>query len=126
MGDQRLGAQGAAVQGVEHGLEVALLGPAHKANVVVMALLLIGRVVAARAVGAAHLEGEFLFVKEIATELQAGHAHQHDAAALATDLGCHMNRLTGSSCGGDQHPIHADTIGVLQTPGHRINTRKRD
>ena len=42
MGDQRLGAQATGGQDVKDGLEVALLSPAHKANRVVAALLLIG------------------------------------------------------------------------------------
>ena len=62
------------------------------------------------------MKGQFLFVKEITAEFQASDAHQHDAATLATGLGGHMHRLTGSGGSGDQHTIHADTCSVLQTP----------
>ena len=48
---------------VQHRLEVALLGPAHEADGVVLALVLVGGVVAAGTVGAGHLEGELLVVE---------------------------------------------------------------
>ena len=66
MGDQRLGAQGAGIQGMKHSLEIALLRPAHKANGVVVPLLLIGRVVTTGPVRTTHLEGELFFIEKIA------------------------------------------------------------
>ena len=123
MGDQRLSADSACSQGVENGLEVALLSPAHETNGVVVAMLLISRVVATGAVGAAHLERKLLFVEKIATQIQAGDANQHNAASLATGLGSNVHWLTGGGGGSDQHTIHADTTCLLQAPGNRINAR---
>ena len=48
---------------VQHGFEIALLGPAHESDGIVLTPFLVGRVVAAGTVGAADLEAQFLSVE---------------------------------------------------------------
>jgi hypothetical protein len=79
---------------VKYGLKVALLGPANKANGIIMALLLISRVITTGSIGTAHLKREFFFVKEIATQIKPSDPTKHNATSLTTSLGCNMHWLT--------------------------------
>ena len=125
MRHQRRHVQPAGGHQVEHGLEVALLGPAHEPDRVILATLLVGRVVAPRPVGAAHLETQLLLVKIGPRQLQPGHADEHDAAALATH-GCGLvHRIAAARVRGDEHRIDAATAGKGQGCGHRVFTGGR-
>ena len=92
---------------LEHRFEVALLGPAHEAERIVVAALLVLRVVAPGAIGARHLEAQLLLVEVRTIELQAGDADQDDAAAPAAHAGRLRHRLVARGRGDDQHAIRA-------------------
>lgn len=110
MGGQRPHVDLAGGHEVEDGLEIALLGPAHVGDGVILRLVLVLRIIAAGAVGAGDLEGQFLLVKDGAGQFEPGHAHQHDAPALAAHGGRLHDRLRGLGGGGDEHPVHAATM----------------
>ena len=61
--DERCSLQPAVGEQVQHGLEVALLGPAHEAERIVVSGFLVLRIVAAGPVRARNLEGELLLVE---------------------------------------------------------------
>ena len=69
VGNQRLHIQSARSHHVQHSLEVTLLGPAHKTDGVIVALLFISRVIAAGAVRRGNLKTDFLFIKIIAAQV---------------------------------------------------------
>src|SRR5271155_3539866 len=72
-------------QELQKGLQVASFSPAHVADGVVAAFLLIRGIVAAGAVRAGNAKVEFFFVKRLALNVDADGAHRHDDGALAGD-----------------------------------------
>src|SRR5690606_253695 len=90
---------------VEHGFEIALLGPADKADRIVLPPLLIVRIIATGAIGAGDLEGEFLLVEISTGKLEPCHADQHDATPLAAHQGCLMDRLAALGGSSDDDGI---------------------
>jgi hypothetical protein len=120
MRDQRLHVERARSHQVEHGLEVALLGPAHVTHRVVLALVLVERVVAPRPVRAGDLEAQLLLVEIGPRQLEAGDAHQHDTAALAAHVRGLGDRLARGGGGGEQHGVHAAAAGELPRRRDRV------
>src|SRR5690606_19065946 len=96
---------------IQHRLEIALLGPAHEANRIVLTTFLVGRVIAPGAVAAADLEGKLLLVEVRTGQLQTSNAHQHDTAALAAHLCGLADWFVALRRGGDDHRIHSTTAG---------------
>ena len=122
MTDQRRDVETAIGHHVQHRLKITLLGPTHQAIGVVVALFLIARVVTARAVGAGHLKREFLLVEIRAVKLQAGHAHQHDAATGTAHPGRLAHRVIGGRGRGNDNAIHPLAPAQTQPGRHRILT----
>lgn len=123
--DQRAHVESAVGQHIEHRLEIALLGPAHEAQRIVPALLLIRRVVAARPVRARHLERQLLLVEVRPIQLQPRHAHQHDAAALAAHLRGLGHRLARRGGCRDDDAVHAPPAAERQPGRDRILAQAR-
>ena len=105
--DERFDVQLARGHKVQHGLEIALLCPAHEADRIILSPLFVSRVIAAWPVRARHLKGQFLFVKVGPRELEPRYAHQHDAPALAAHLRGLADRLVALGRCGDDYRIHA-------------------
>ena len=104
--DQFAHVEASRSHGVQHRLEVPLLGPAHKADRVVLPPLLVQIVVASRPIRAGHLERQFLFVEIGTFQVQADDADEHESAALAARLGGLMHDFIGGGGRADQHAIH--------------------
>src|SRR5439155_15606133 len=104
MGDEGCHVQLAARHQVQHGFEIALLGPAHEADRIVLPPFLVGRVVAAGTIGAADLEAQFLSVEVGPRQLEPSHAHEYDAPTLATYLSRLAHRSRALGRGGNNYP----------------------
>ena len=85
---------------VQHRFKIALLGPAHQAERIVMPGNLVAAVIPPRSVGARHLEGQFLLVEIRPAQFQTGYPDKHDPAALARHLRCLDHRFVrgGGRC----------------------------
>src|ERR1039458_2583987 len=101
MGDEWHHVNQATGHQIQHRLEIALLSPAHEADRVILPALLVGRIVAARTVGAADLEAQFLGVQVGPRQLEPRYAHQYDATTLATYAGRLADRLVTLGGGRD-------------------------
>ena len=77
---------------VEERRHVALLGPAHVANRVVDAVLLVGAVVAAWPIRARQPKLQLLFVVRVARHVHADHADGDDHGAVARQAGRQLDR----------------------------------
>ncbi len=123
VGDQLVDAQGSALERAEHGLEVALLGPAHEAEGVVLPAPLVILVVATGSVGARHLERQLLLVEVGASQVQPHHADQHDPPPLATALRGLMHDLVALGRRRDQHTVGTALGGPGPNGGEWIAAR---
>ena len=83
MRDQWSHVQGLRCHEIQNCFEVALLGPAHKPNWIVVAFLFVTCVVAPGAVRTGHLESDFLLVKILTRKFESGNPNQHNPAGKA-------------------------------------------
>lgn len=132
MGDERAHVDLARGHQIKDRLEIALFGPAHIGERIVPPLVLVTGIIPARPIGTRHLKGQLLFKEDGAGQLQARHAHKHDAATLAAHGRALQHRLRRFGGRRDDHPVHAATMaesicrldGVF-TPGqvHGLRTK---
>ena len=88
-------------------------------------MLFVLAVVAARAVGGAHAQVEFLFEHQAPVELDRRRADERDASLASAELGGEVERLGGVGCGGDEGEVHAVARGGGIDPGRRDVARAR-
>src|SRR5690606_38058433 len=115
----------AARHHVEHGLEVALLRPAHEAERIVHPLDLVLGIIAAGSVGTRNLKGKFLFIEIRAVQLQSGNADQNDTTPLAAHPGRVGYRLVRICRSSDEHRIHAVAAAECHAGGNGVLTLGR-
>ncbi|AUX21507.1 uncharacterized protein SOCEGT47_019930 [Sorangium cellulosum] len=92
----------------QHRLEVAALRPAHVADRVVVAALLVRGIVAPRAVAARDDELQLLVVVRLARDLDRHHPDRHHAGPVARDVTRGDQRLVRRRRGRDHHRVRAD------------------
>src|SRR5690554_7291932 len=80
----------------EDGLEVALLGPADKADRIIEAALFVIWLVAPGTIGTRNLKRQLFLIKITTVELQPSHTDQHNAPALPGHLRGLVHRLIRS------------------------------
>src|SRR6185295_17457983 len=107
MRHQRGDGEHACRKQIQHGFEVASLGPAHETDRIVLPEFLVRRIVAAGPVGTRDLEGQLFRVELGSIELEARDTHENDASARATHARCVGHWLIALRCGGDQYAIDA-------------------
>ena len=103
-----------AGQQVEHGLEVAPLGPAHLAGREVDAPCLVGGLVAAGAVGPGEAQRQLSFVERCAVQLEPDVAHDDHGGPVPAQRGNPHHRVRGAAGRADQHGVRAAATGPAQ------------
>src|SRR5690606_38946036 len=101
--------------GLQHRFKISLLGPSYKSYRVILSLLLIVFVISARSVGAAYLEGQFLFIKIRPANIKPYYPHQNNTPSLSGHFGGLGNDFIAFIGGGDD-----DRIGTY-TSSHRFH-----
>src|SRR5271166_3661661 len=99
-------------QELEKGFHVAGFGPAHVADGVVAALLFIGSIVAAGAVGARNAEVEFFFVVRSALNFDADSADRYHDGALAGDRARKIYGIAAGSFRSDENSVDTCAPGL--------------
>jgi len=111
---------------VEHRSEVAALGPAHVGIGVVEPAVFVDRVVAARPVGGAHADVEFLGVEEPPVEFHPDRADDRDHAALAAQFSGQRQGRARLRRRADQDAVGAVAVGEPQDGRERIVAAAHD
>jgi hypothetical protein len=114
MADQLLQTQRAGRCFLEEVGDEPALGPAHVADRVVMPALLVGRVVAARPVGARDPELELLFVEGSPRNVESDGADDGDGRAVARQRGRELHRSAVVRRGTDDNRVGA--VAAAQVP----------
>ena len=112
--DQRLHAQRALADLAQHLLEVAALGPAHVAERVVLALLLVARIVAAGPIRSRDQEVDLFLVDLVALDPDRHVADEHDAALAAAGLEGLVEQPRVAAGRGHDHSIGALAARALE------------
>ena len=120
VGDQRAHIDASRGDEAQELLHIAVLGPAHVGQGIIAPLFLVGRIVAARAVGARHVQLDFLEVHVVPGELHAHCADDADAPAVAAEAEGVLRRRRRFRGGRDDRAIHAASVGE---PAHRFQGR---
>ena len=118
--DERLHAERPRRDQAQHLLEVAALGPAHVAERVVVALLLVGRVVAAGAVRGRDQEVDLLLVDLVALDADRDVADQHDPALPPARLEGLVEEPRVAPGGGHDHRVRPAALRPLEDAGHEV------
>ena len=106
MRDQRLHIHASVLQQSDERRHVPVLGPADVAVRVIVTCLLVGRVVAARPIGAGDLELELLLVEvRFARNVHGHRAHDDDHTLLPQDCDGQLHRIRRLSGGRDDDRV---------------------
>ena len=92
-------------------MHVAIFGPAHIWERIILSLLFVKSVIAPRPISACHKKLDFLAVHVVPGKVQFYGSHIHDAATVATNLHRELTRSCGLSCGGDDGAVNAVPVG---------------
>ena len=111
MTDERRDRGNISHQESEELLHVAVLGPAHVGNGVILALLLVERIVTSGAVGPGHEHAHFLAVHRLPMKAHVHSANNDDTAAIANDLYCLGARRRALRRGSDDDAVGTAAIG---------------
>ena len=82
---------------------------------IITAFLLKSGIVASGAIGARNPEIEFLLVIELALKVHADGADGDYDTAIASHLGCEVDRAAARSLSRDQHTVHTVTGRMVET-----------
>ena len=82
---------------MQKGFHVPRFRPAHIADGIVAAFLLISGVISARAIGTGNPEVEFLLVVRLAFDIDADRSHGNNNRAVARDSAGQIDRLAAGS-----------------------------
>ena len=119
--DQRLYLHLPAADQPEKLFHVAVLRPTHVRKRIVLALLLVARVVAARPVRARHEQLDFLPVHVVPREAHVHGTHDNQATAVPADLQGLLTWRRGLRGGRDDHAVRATPV---RERSHHVGERR--
>src|SRR5438105_15819530 len=92
-------------------LHVAILGPAHIGQRVILTLLFIKRIITAGTISPRHQQFDFLAIHLVPGKAQLHCAYVDNTAAVPTNLYCKLARNSGFRGGSNDDAIHTLAIG---------------
>src|SRR4051812_45279066 len=95
---------------MQAGIEIALLGPAHVTNGIILSSPFISRIVPARAIRSGEPKLQFLLVKQFPGQLDFSNADVYEAASISQSFRRLLDGFVALACSTNNREIGAVTV----------------